>query len=378
MSNSKPVNLSSASPAAGAHSLAEILSQPEFWSGSLEVLQREDLLADLRHWFRFATEWLFIGCGSSYYIALAAAASWTMITGMRARALPASELLLFPDLVLPGSAEVAAVVISRSGRTSEAVRAAELLEREKNIRTLAVTGTAGQPLQQIATATLPFLACDEESTVMTRSFTSMLIGLQYLAAWYAEDRALMNSLGKLPALAAQAINGVQQQIRELVASRQFADYVCLGQGPYFGLACETALKITEMSVSYAQSFHTLEFRHGPKSIVAPETLVIFLMSERGYDAEREVLREIKRLGGTTLAVTNRAEDRVRAASDLLVEFDFDLPELVRLAPHVFAGQFAGLYTGLKKGLDPDNPRNLSRVVILDPEESSEPSETAPA
>jgi glucosamine--fructose-6-phosphate aminotransferase (isomerizing) len=152
----------------------------------------------------------------------------------------------------------------------------------------------------------------------------------------------------------------------------------LGQGPYFGLACETALKITEMSVSYAQSFHTLEFRHGPKSIVAPETLVIFLMSERGYDAEREVLREIKRLGGTTLAVTNRAEDRVRAASDLLVEFAFDLPELARLAPHAFAGQFAGLYTGLKKGLDPDNPRNLSRVVILDPEESSEPSETAPA
>ena len=29
------------------------------------------------------------------------------------------------------------------------------------------------------------------------------------------------------------------------------------------------------------------------------------------------------------------------------------------------GQIAGLYTGLNKGLDPDNPRNLSRVVILD-------------
>jgi len=49
----------------------------------------------------------------------------------------------------------------------------------------------------------------------------------------------------------------------------------------------------------------------------------------------------------------------------LIELGFDLPELVRLAPYVFAGQFAGLYTGLKKGLDPDIPRNLSRVVILD-------------
>jgi glutamine---fructose-6-phosphate transaminase (isomerizing) len=378
LSDRKAIDLSSPSQASGAHSLAEILSQPQFWNGSLEVLRREDSLVDIRHPFRFATEWLFIGCGSSYYVALAAAASWTMITGMRARAIPASELLLFPDLVLPGSAEVAAVVISRSGRTSEALRAAQLLEQEKNVRTLAVTSTMGQPLERIATATLPFLACDEQSTVMTRSFTSMLIGLQYLAACHAEDATLVNSLAKLPALAVRAMDALPQQIREFVAARQFADYVCLGQGPYYGLACETALKVTEMSVSYAQSFHTLEFRHGPKSIVGPETLVVFLLSERGYDAECDVLQEIKRLGGTTLTITNRADERARAASDLLFEFDFELPELARLAPHVFAGQFAGLYTGLKKGLDPDNPRNLSRVVLLDPEESSEPSETAPA
>jgi glucosamine--fructose-6-phosphate aminotransferase (isomerizing) len=361
----------------GAHSRAEILSQPEFWGRSLEALQRHESLADIRHPFRFATEWLFIGCGSSYYIALAAAASWRIITGMRARAVPASELLLFPDLVLADPTEVAAVVISRSGRTSEALQAARLLEQEKDIRTLAVTSTADQPLEQIATATLPFLACDEQSTVMTRSFTSMLLGLQYLAACHVEDRAFASALVSLPGSASNAMGGLHQQIREFVAARQFADYVCLGQGPFYGLACETALKVTEMSVSYAQSFHTLEFRHGPKSIVSPETLVIFLLSESGYDAECDVLQEIKRLGGTTLAIANRADERVRAASDLLVEFNFELPELARLAPYVFAGQFAGLYTGLKKGLDPDNPRNLSRVVILGPEESAERSEHAP-
>jgi glucosamine--fructose-6-phosphate aminotransferase (isomerizing) len=128
-----------------------------------------------------------------------------------------------------------------------------------------------------------------------------------------------------------------------------------------------------MSVSYAQCFHTLEFRHGPKSIVGPETLVVFLLSEQGYAAECDVLEEIKGLGGTTLAIVNQADERVRNASDLLVELESDLPELARLAPYIFAGQLTGLYTGLKKGLDPDNPRNLSRVVVLDEEESAEPS-----
>jgi len=371
LSDHKGTNTSISRP--GANSLSEILSQPQFWSGCLDQLESNGSFARLRETFRDATEWLFIGCGSSYYIALAAAATWGMLTGQRARAIPASELLLFPDLVLAGSGKVAAAVISRSGRTSETVRAAEFLENEKDIRTLAVTGTNDQPLQQIAASTLPLLPSDEKSTVMTRSFTSMLLGLQYLGACVADDDSFAKCLTRLPGPAEKTLNDLHPRIQEFVSSHQFADYVCLGQGPFYGLACEAALKITEMSASYAQSFHTLEFRHGPKSIVGRETLVMFLLSERSYDAECDVLEEIKRLGGTTLTISNQADQRARAASDLLIEFGFELPELARLAPYVFAGQLVGLYTGLKKGLDPDNPRNLTRVVMLPEEDLAEKS-----
>src|SRR5438045_8469733 len=98
------------------------------------------------------------------------------------------------------------------------------------------------------------------------------------------------------------MGALHPRIREFVASHQFDDYVCLGQGPFYGLACESALKLTEMSCSYGQSFHTLEFRHGPKSITAPETLVTFLLSESGYQSELEVLEAIKGLGATTVAI----------------------------------------------------------------------------
>jgi glucosamine--fructose-6-phosphate aminotransferase (isomerizing) len=230
---------------------------------------------------------------------------------------------------------------------------------------LAVTGAPGQPLEQSCTVALPLLPCDEQSTVMTRSFTSMLLGMQYLAATQAENEALKKSLAKLPSVAARVMKDLHPRIRDFVSTHQFADYVCLGQGGFYGLACENALKLTEMSVSYAQSFHTMEFRHGPKSIVAPETLITFLISDQGYEAERDVLEEIKGLGGTTLTVVNRADDRVRKSSELLVELNSDLPEVARLAAYIFAGQLTGLYTGLKKNLDPDNPRHLSRVVVLE-------------
>src|SRR5207302_9115701 len=119
----------------GAHSLAEIVSQPRCWSDSLKELEQAGLREKIGRQFGGAGEWLLVGCGSSYYLALSAAASWIAITGRRARAVPASELLLFPDSVLTGSQNLAAVVISRSGRTSEAVKAAQLLEEKKDVRT---------------------------------------------------------------------------------------------------------------------------------------------------------------------------------------------------------------------------------------------------
>ena len=346
----------------GAHTLAEVLSQPECWQSSLNMLQEEQTLQRICRGLPAGTEWLFIGCGSSYYVAISAAASMNALTGSRAWAVPASEILSYPESTLWRNC--IPIFISRSGRTTEVVQTAELLESRSG-RSLAISCVAGQPLERAVTQTIILRAADEQSTVMTRSSSSMLLALQSLAAVFAANSEFQDSLEKMSISAAPVLQSLPTRIQEFVASHQFANYVCLGQGPFFGLACESALKVMEMSVSYAQSFHTMEFRHGPKSIVGPETLLIFLLSEKGYGNERDVLEEMKSLGGTTLVITNRADVRVRAAADLLIELSLDVPELARFAPYLFAGQLLGLYTSLMKGLDPDAPRNLTRVVMLD-------------
>ena len=366
MSSSSHDGVKAKEKSAGAHSLAEIVSQPECWSTCLENLGRNRRLEEIRERFAGVTEWLFIGCGSSYYVALSAAATMTMITGQRARAVPASEILLYPELVLASFKKYLPVLISRSGRTSEVLRAAELL-KSRGVATLAITCATGEALEQVATTTIVLPAADEKSTVMTRSFSSMLLTLQNLAATIAGDSEFSESLHKLPGAAARALQSMPESIHNFVDGHHLADYVYLAQGPLYGLACEGALKVMEMSVSHAQAFHSLEFRHGPKSTVSPETLLVFLLSETGYEEEVEVLEEMKSLGGTTLVITNKVDARARAAADLLVELRLDVPELARLVPYLFAPQLLGLFTGLKKGLDPDSPRNLSRVVVLNDE-----------
>lgn len=348
----------------GAHTLSELLSQPQCWAQCLQELRTSGEIEAALGRLPARDDWLFIGCGSSFYVAQAAATSWTALTGQRARAIPASELLLFPRVALSGPASQP-VLISRSGRTSEVLRAAEILESKENVRTLAITCVAGQQLEGIATATLHLLAADEQSMVMTRSFTSMLLGLQALAATAGGQTAFLSSLEDLPALAQSMLAPLPSRIRPFVDGHAFLDYVFLAQGPFYGIASEAMLKVKEMSCSYAQVFHTLEFRHGPKSIVSPETLVSFFLSESGYEAEREVLEEVKGLGASTLVVANTSDDRARRAADLLVELNLDAPEYARLTSYVFVGQLLGLFTGLKKGLDPDRPRNLSRAVVLE-------------
>jgi glucosamine--fructose-6-phosphate aminotransferase (isomerizing) len=310
---------------------------------------------------------VFIGCGSSYYLALSAAATWSAVTGMSSRALPASELLLCPGVALNPAGRTGAVLISRSGRTSEVLQAAVVLN-ERRIPCIGITCAPGQKLESLVARAIVLPTADEKSTVMTRSFTSMLIALQYLSAAFAGDTGLARGLRRLPMASTSLYLGLPEKIRQFVEQHRFSDYVCLGQGPHFGLACEAALKVTEMSCSYAQSFHTLEFRHGPKAIVGPETLVIFMLSESGMGSERSVLEEVKTLGGTTLVVTNRADNRIRAHADTLIELSLDVHELARLAPYMAASQLLGTYTGLSKDLDPDRPRHLSRVVVLEDDE----------
>ena len=355
----------SSTPIRDFHTLTEILSQPEVWRSCLGKLENDAGFRDIRAKMRAPKTWLFTGCGTSFYLAEAAAACWTLLTNQPARAVPSSEILLFPQLAILDAQDLQAVIISRSGSTSEAVRAAEILRRKHKVSTLGITCAPESQLAKRCDLTISTADADEKSMVMTRSFSSMLLALVLLAAESLGDRSIPGALENIAGALGYRIPRWNEQIEEFVSERSFEDYIYLAQGPFFPIAREAALKVTEMSHSYAQAYHTLEFRHGPKSIVAPQTCIGFLLSEAGMDAESEVLLEMKELGGPIVAICNRATEAVRKASELVLELECSAPEILQLAPFVVPTQLLGYHTGVKKGFNPDEPKNLTRVVLLD-------------
>jgi glucosamine 6-phosphate synthetase-like amidotransferase/phosphosugar isomerase protein len=184
--------------------LREIYSQPEVWRDCLKTLDGLDLQPLVGDKDPRSYQWLFVGCGTSYHLTQAAAATFTMLAGAAARAVPASEILLFPELAVPDEhSTLFSVLISRSGHTSEVLRVAEYFSGS-GVEFLPVT-CDGNELAGLTRRTLN-LPVIEKSTVMTASFTSMLIALQYVAARFARKESFLAALNTLPESLAELLS----------------------------------------------------------------------------------------------------------------------------------------------------------------------------
>lgn len=348
----------------GKNTLSEILSQPQVWAETDKRLTDNGALDHLADTFSPRSPWLFVGCGSSYYLSSLIAALWTKHFYIPATAVPASELLFAPEETLRRTGAEQIVLMSRSGETTEVLRAAELLRAHKTVQTLAVTCNPESLLEKLCTHSFRLTWADEKSVVMTRSFTAILLSFQRLALQFVGDSHFSTALNNLPQKGQAWLDAYATKIQDFATARQFKDFVFLGQGVHYWLAQEAGLKITEMSSSYAQVYHSLEFRHGPRSIAGPETLITFLMADVTAEAETKLCAELKELKAATCVIVNRASSELRKHADLLIELALDGPEFARYAVSAITAQLLGVSIGLRKGLDPDAPKNLTRAVVL--------------
>jgi fructoselysine-6-P-deglycase FrlB-like protein len=294
---------------AGDRTEREIASQPACWRRA-GVLAADVAVSLPTRGERVAV----VGCGTSWFIAQSYAAARERAGLGETDAFTATEMPLDRryDRVL---------VLSRSGTTTEIL---ELLERLRGtVPTVAITAVADAPIAQVADEVIDLGFADEESVVQTRFATSEL--------------ALLRAhLGIDPGPAADAAERVLAEPlpANLLAARQIT---FLGTGWTYGLANEAALKLREAAGMWTESYPAMEFRHGPVAVTGEGSVVWVFGTPPDGLAE-----EIAAAGGTAWFGSEEP-----------------LAELVRV--HLLA-----LAMGRARGLDPDQPRNLTRSVILTP------------
>lgn len=344
--------------------LSEILSQPEAWQDALDELarQRESLRAFYEQ--RRPDHLIFLGCGSPYFLARSAASIAREATGIISEAHPGSDMWLFESQTLVKNRSTAMVVISRSGETTEILRAIDTFKAHSGDGIAAVTCYDESTLARTIPMTLLAKGGQEIGLAQTRSFTSMLILTQGLIQAFA-DRPLSPRFLELPRLCRTLIDNYHDFARSFGTTMhtRFERVFFLGGGALYGLACEAMLKMKEMSLSPSEAYHTMEFRHGPMSMVNDKTLIVGLVSERAAESELQVLSEMRERGGTVLAITpvslpdSSADEQVIISNDLT---DAERAPLYLPVLHLII-----YYHTVAKGLNPDLPNNLTAVIQLD-------------
>ncbi|HOH06342.1 MAG TPA: SIS domain-containing protein [bacterium] len=342
----------------------EIHRQAEIWRGATAALAaaREEHHVLLQRYQNHL--WVFTGCGTSYYLAQTAAALFTGLTGLRSKAVPASEILIYPELVFNPYERTVAVAFSRSGTTTEIVRAVEKARNELGIPVLCVSCDPQSPLARagLHTVTFPFPA--EESVVMTGSFTTMLLSLMQATLQGRKMTEQAAVLDQLPD-AAGAVLALADEMLPAIVAHSFNQFVFLAQGPFYGLANEAALKMNEMSLSASRSFHALEYRHGPMSTTTAETLITLLASKKGVEYELQMAADMKKLGARILLLHDSSLNCLPGE----VDFDLCIPgpggDFANALLYMPVLQLLGYYNALHCNQNPDRPNNLTAVVKLD-------------
>ncbi|MFI9818705.1 SIS domain-containing protein [Saccharothrix variisporea] len=287
------------------HVAVEIATQPDCWHRA-STLAKEVAPVLPRPGERVAV----VGCGTSWFMAQ----SYAWLREARGQgytdAFAASEF--------PGARDYDRVVaITRSGTTSEVL---DLLESVP-VPTLALTADGSTPVVDASDDVVVLDFADEVSVVQTRFATSALA-------------LLRTSLGEdlTPAVADCAAALDLALPAEWTEAAQFT---FLGRGWTVGLAHEAALKMREAAGAWTESYPAMDYRHGPISITAPGRLAwMFGATPEGLAAD------VAATGGMF----------VTSALDPMA----NLVVAQRLAVHIAEAA----------GLNPDQPRHLTRSVIL--------------
>ena len=334
------------------HTYKEIKSQTDAWAQALDVVNASDLPKAGDY-----DQVIFSGCGSTYYLSLAAAALFQELTGRAARAVPGGELLLNSQTVVPqtsGLRRCLLVAISRSGTTTETVKAAEKFKAEKR-GDVVVISNYDELLSRLADVNLVIAKGQEESVAQTRSFASMYVAVAAVCAKMAGRGDLLDAMIRLPEVGNWVIGNYEGYAKSLGENLEFDRFYFLGSGIRYGLACEVNLKMKEMTLTHSEPFHFLEFRHGPMSMVNRNAVVVGMLSDANRVHEAKVLSEMKELGGTVAGIGEKEAD---------VCFESQIPEEVRGVLYLPVLQLMAFYRSLAKGLNPDRPNNLTAVVKL--------------
>lgn len=359
----------------------EIYQQPQVWQTAFEnyKAQSDEIVAFLngigkKHDY---IKVILTGAGTSAYVGETLLPYFRKIYDERKwnfNAIATTDIVANPLAYLHKEVTTILVSFARSGNSPESVAAVDLAkDLVEELYQITITCAEEGKLAQQAHGDernlllLQPAPSNDAGFAMTSSFTSMM-----LTALLVFDKTdLVTKEEKISALIAlsQEMLDSAAAIQKMV-SLDYNRVIYLGAGPFFGLAHEAQLKILELTAGQVATMYEspIGFRHGPKSLVNEETVVVVFSSTDTYTKlyDLDLVREVAgdKLARKVILLTDQKEN-LENVEQVILSSQYLVDDVYRVFPYIVYGQLFALLTALKVKNRPDTPSptgTVNRVV----------------
>lgn len=363
----------------GIHTAVEITQQPALWQKVWEDINEAQpaIHQFLKHALNDSEKIILTGAGTSAFIGLSLKGVFQRSTGISTEAIATTDIITHPEDYFLVNVTTLMISFARSGNSPESVAALELADKIcKKCYHLIITCNEEGGLAKLPVSpdkyviTLP-KESNDISLAMTSSYSTMLLtGL--LVARTEKLQTLQANVERVIQYARQFICSAVGDLRE-IAKLNFNRAVFLGAGSLYGTATESNLKLQEFTDGkiICKNDSYLGFRHGPKSVVDANTLVIYILSsgnEHALKYEKDLISSMKK-GTLPMSEMSISESAVK---DISLPYMFHFSDGEKVLEDEFLtlcfilpAQILGFFKSIELGLQPDMPsanNDITRVV----------------
>ncbi len=351
--------------------LKEIYEQPRVLEKTLNAYLHEGTLTLPSLPWKSLSRLTISACGTAYYAGLVAKYWFEKFARLSVDIDIASE---FRYRTPPLADKGVSLFISQSGETIDTLAAIEYAKSQGQT-IVSIVNVPESSMARCSDVLLLTQAGPEIGVATTKAFTAQLVVLALMALEAGHKRGILSDqefkdklfeLRFVPALCEKVLLQAGQ-IKTIAQSLVDAkDVLFLGRGTSYALALEGALKLKEISYIHAEGYAAGEMKHGPIALLEP-TLPVVVVAPYDDLFEKTVsnIREVVARGAPLIVLTDTKGAPQLAPLSL---HHLILPETSPLlSPLVYTPplQLLSYYTGLLKGTDVDQPRNLAKSVTVE-------------
>ena len=326
---------------------------------------------------------ILLGCGTSYHAGLWSIPIFKNIGVFQTVAIYDGADFTLKDIINPGKTGI--IFLSQSGETKDLHRCLGLIQDHANIITIGVVNVVDSMIARETDCGVYLNAGREVAVASTKSFTNQCLVLSLIIIWFSQTSDFADEIKEIRRHMIKDIRNISFQINMVLDKKTDSEthsiykdikklvgkwhskssMFLLGKGNCEAIAREGALKIKEVAYIHAEGYSSSALKHGPFALIEEGLPIIIIdIGKEHREKNHNALEEVKSRGADIWLITDNKSIYQNINENITVSYISENNTYGSLVAGIIIQLFS-YELAIKRGYNPDYPRNLAKVVTVE-------------